>query len=288
MAQAVREFVALADAWRKPSGSGRLPKHRRERDRSLAACRAACERTERIARVFRPRGASSRKVKMFDWITGLIERGGYLGVALLMFLENIFPPIPSELIMPLAGYQAAQGSLSLAGVIVAGTIGSLTSTLVWYAVGRLFGAGRLRNWCARHGRWIGLAPDEVDDICAWFNRRNGAVAVLVGRLVPGVRTLISVPAGIAAMPLGRFVAFSAIGTAAWTALLAMAGYLLGSRFVDIDGWLQPISNVIVVVAVIIYLYRVVTFNSAAARRAALTPAGQAEVSRTERSSDPRS
>jgi membrane protein DedA with SNARE-associated domain len=192
-----------------------------------------------------------------EWIVDFMQGAGYVGIALLMFLENVFPPIPSELIMPLAGYAAADGRLTLAGVIVAGTLGSLASTFIWYEVGRRVGAQRLRSWCGRSGRWLGLSPDEVDTAVAWFRRRSGAAAVLLGRLVPGVRTLISVPAGIAHMPLGVFVLCSALGTAAWTAALAVAGYVLTSEFEAVERWLDPVSTAIVVVAVVVYLWRVV-------------------------------
>jgi membrane protein YqaA with SNARE-associated domain len=131
---------------------------------------------------------------MFDWITGLVERTGYVGIALLMLAENVFPPIPSELIMPLAGFAAAQGELGMAGVVAAGTAGALAGALLWYGLGRWVGLERLKRWAAEHGRWLTVSPDDLDRAAAWFGRHGGA-AVLVGRLVPAVRTLISVPAG---------------------------------------------------------------------------------------------
>ena len=196
---------------------------------------------------------------MFDWITGLMDASGYVGIAALMFLENLFPPIPSELIMPLAGYMAAQGRIGFVGAVAAGTLGSLASTLIWYYLGRTLGEVRLARIAAKHGRWIALTPDDVTGVSAWFRRRHGATAVLLGRLVPGVRTLISIPAGIALMPLHRFIAYSAVGTLGWTVLLTAGGYLLGSRFVDVSGWVNPVSNVVILVAVAAYIWRVVTF-----------------------------
>lgn len=156
---------------------------------------------------------------MFDWITGLMERSGYLGVLPLMLAENVFPPIPSELIMPLAGFAAAGGKLTILFVVLAGTAGSLLGALAWYYVGRCLGADRLKRFTARHGRWLTLSPHEIDRAHAWFDR-HGAKAVSLGRLIPAVRTLISVPAGVTRMPLARFLGRTVLGTALWTLLLA--------------------------------------------------------------------
>ncbi len=197
---------------------------------------------------------------MFDWITGFVERSGYFGIALLMFLENVFPPIPSELIMPLAGFTAARGDLSLVGVILAGSVGSLAGALLWYGIGRWLGLDRLKRFAARHGRWLTLSPGDLDRAQGFFSRHGGK-AVLLGRLVPGVRTLISVPAGIVAMPLPAFLLWTGIGTVAWTALLAGAGYLLESQYARVEGWVSPVSNVIMGAIVLFYLYRVVTFRA---------------------------
>jgi membrane protein DedA with SNARE-associated domain len=198
---------------------------------------------------------------MFDWITGFVVRSGYVGVLLLMLAENVVPPIPSELIMPLAGFTAARGQLSLLLVVVAGTAGSLLGAVLWYYVGRRLGSERLKQLAARHGRWLTFSPDDVDRADDWFGR-HGARAVFFGRLIPTVRTLISVPAGIAGMPLPRFLAWSVLGTSLWTALLAGAGYLLQSQYNRVADYLNPVSTVIVVLIIGWYLYRVVTFRPA--------------------------
>jgi membrane protein DedA with SNARE-associated domain len=191
---------------------------------------------------------------MIEWIAGLVEETGYLGILLLMFAENVFPPIPSELVMPLAGFAAAQGTLSLAGVILAGSAGALLGALFWYGIGRWVGCERLRRFAGRHGAWLTIAPGDVDRAQSWF-RRHGWAAVFVGRIIPGIRTLISVPAGIAEMPLGIFLAFSALGTAAWTTLLAVAGYLLEERYEAVAHWLNPAANVVIGGLVLAYLLR---------------------------------
>lgn len=196
---------------------------------------------------------------MHEWIEGLLEELGYFGVALLMLLENVFPPIPSELVMPLAGYAANHGDRNLLLVIVAGTIGSLAGATFWYYVGRWVGERRLRAWTAKHGRWITLAPEDLDRVDRWFDR-HCAKAVLVGRLIPGIRTLISVPAGMFGMSLGRFLLYSGIGTLAWTAALATAGYALGEQHDVVGRWIGPVSNIVFGGLVAVYLYRVVTWT----------------------------
>ncbi|MDF1586781.1 DedA family protein [Marinimicrococcus flavescens] len=200
---------------------------------------------------------------MFDWITGFVEQSGYLGIAFLMLAENVFPPVPSELIMPLAGYTAASGKLNMAGVVAAGTAGSLAGALFWYYVGLKIGMDRLRRWAGRHGRWLTLHPDELDRAKAMFERHSGT-AVFVGRLVPALRTLISVPAGVACMGLARFLLFSTLGTAIWTALLAGAGYLLEDQYQKVAEWMNPATNTILALMLAYYVYRVVTFRGRSA------------------------
>jgi membrane protein DedA with SNARE-associated domain len=193
---------------------------------------------------------------VFKWITDLVSHFGYGGVGLLMFLENVFPPIPSELIMPLAGFVARRGELSLAATIVAGTAGSLAGASVWYLLGRRLGERRLRAWIDRHGQWLGLSGDDIDRSARWF-RRHGPLAVTLGRLVPGVRTLISVPAGIAGMRVLPFLFFTIVGTALWTAALTFAGYLLGARYRRVTSAMDVATWVVLGAMVVAYLIRLV-------------------------------
>src|SRR5919107_5023667 len=115
---------------------------------------------------------------MFDWIVSWVESGGYVAIALLMLLENVFPPIPSELIMPLAGFSAAKGTLSFTGVVLAGTIGSLAGAYFWFLIGRWIGPKRLKRFAARHGRWLTMDPDELDQARAFFSRYQGLALFL--------------------------------------------------------------------------------------------------------------
>ena len=180
---------------------------------------------------------------MFDWITGVIGRLGYAGVAGLTFLENVFPPIPSELVIPLAGYVAAEGDMRLMLVIATASAGSLAGASVWYWIGRRVGERRLRAWVDRHGKWLTLSGKDVDRAQLWFSR-HGNAAVFFGRLVPGVRTLVSLPAGFARMPALPFVVYSALGTTIWTAALAYAGVALQSNFTIVGDYINMTTNVV--------------------------------------------
>ena len=195
---------------------------------------------------------------MASFIEGMVESTGVFGIALLMLLENVFPPIPSELIMPLAGYTAAQGHANIVLVIVAGTIGSLAGAFLWYWIGYAIGEDRLKRFADRYGRWLTLSRSDIDKADDWFDR-HGHKAVLIGRLVPTVRTLISIPAGLSEMSRSTVLIYSGIGTAAWTTLLAILGYALGSQYEQVSAWIDPISIGVLVLIVALYVYRIVTF-----------------------------
>ncbi len=194
---------------------------------------------------------------MGSWIIQTVESMGAWGVGFLMLLENVVPPIPSELIMPLAGYLSDKGSMSLWPAILAGSIGSLAGATFWYYLARHFSRGQFRHFVARHGVWLGMDEGSVDHAQEWFHR-HGTKAVFLGRMVPGLRTLISVPAGLSGMSLLPFLAWSAVGTAIWTILLAYAGKLLGSQFEKVDKWVGPVSTVILGGMLLWYVYRVLS------------------------------
>ncbi len=196
---------------------------------------------------------------MFDWISEVIDKMGYAGIALLMFAENVFPPIPSELIMPLAGFNAARGAMNFWGVLAAGIVGSLAGAVLWYWIGRKLKARRIRHLAARHGRWLTVSPDEFDRAQGWFDR-HGGMAVFVGRLIPTIRTFISVPAGLLPMPLGIFLAYTTAGTTIWTTFLTAAGYFLESQYERVQAWLNPVSTAVVVGIVALYAWRVATYR----------------------------
>jgi membrane protein DedA with SNARE-associated domain len=194
-----------------------------------------------------------------DWLRDLIEQGGYLGIAFLMFLETVFPPVPSEVIMSLAGFQASRGALTLPGVIASGVAGAMLGNTFWYLLARAYGYDRFKAFTERNGRLLTIHPEEVDRAAHWF-QRYGSMAVGIGRIIPTARSLISVPAGILRMRLARFFVYSLIGTTIWTALLAAAGYALGNAFADAEKWLDPISLGVIVLLVAVYGWRFVTYD----------------------------
>ena len=197
---------------------------------------------------------------MSDWVVRLIEQSGYLGVGFLMFLETIFPPIPSEVIMPVAGIAAARGQMALPWVIVAGTSGAMLGNIVWYLAARALGVVRLKPIIERYGRWLTMDWHEVERAERWF-RNHGSFFVFVGRMLPTVRSLVSVPAGLLRMRFRNFLIASTIGTAGWTAMLAYSGFKLREHFADIDQWLGPLSNAILIVMAVGYLWRLWTYKA---------------------------
>ena len=196
---------------------------------------------------------------MFDWIAGFLDSGGAVAIAALMLLENVFPPIPSELIMPLAGFNAARGGTPLWLAILAGGLGSLAGAWLWYLVGRAFGAHRLRRLIASHGRWLTLTLSEFEAAEGWFNRYGRAI-VFFGRFVPTVRTLISIPAGIERMPQGQFLLYTALGSFIWSGGLAVAGYLLEDQYENVEHWIDPLSTAVVIGIIALYLWRVIRWK----------------------------
>ena len=192
---------------------------------------------------------------MFNWILSVIEGFGLPGLFGLMVLENVFPPIPSELVIPLAGFLTAQGAMALVPAFLAATAGATAGALFWYYAGRLVGRDRLRAFAARRGRWIGFTPEDLDTAEHWFDRHGGKV-VLFGRMIPGIRTFVSIPAGLAGMPLPRFLGLTVAGSAAWTAVLLGAGYLLDAHYERVTAFVDPVSKGVITLIVLAYLWQV--------------------------------
>ena len=178
---------------------------------------------------------------------------GYGAIALVMLLENVIPPIPSEVVMPLAGFLIHQGRLQLVPVVLAGLVGTVLGAWFWYGVGRLINEQRLEQWLARHGRWLGLRAEDLARSRRWFNR-HGVAVVFWGRIIPGVRTFVSLPAGIELMPQPLFLVWTTAGSLLWLVFLTLAGQLLGSGYMQVEAMIKPFSRILVVaVAAIVVL-----------------------------------
>lgn len=178
------------------------------------------------------------------WAAGVVESLGYFGVALLVAIENLFPPIPSEVVLGIAGYSASRGDAWVIGMIIAATIGSVVGAWVLYGFAAAVGPPRLRAIVIRYGRWIGFSEADLDRAEAGFDRRSRS-AVLLCRCVPLIRSLISIPAGFRRMPLGTFTVLTLIGSLIWNTVLVSAGYLLAEQWDRVLDYTGPFQNLVV-------------------------------------------
>lgn len=184
---------------------------------------------------------------------------GYLGVFLLMVLENIIPPVPSEVIMSLAGIAAAQGKMDFTLLVLTGTVGCIAGNLFWYEIGLHYGYERLRPAIDRWGRWLTMDWEDVEKLRRFFDRWGG-ITVLMFRFLPLGRTLISIPAGLLHMPRWRFILYTTIGSAIWNTMLVGAGYWMGTNFGVIEQWITPVVIAVFALAFAAYLWRVITWK----------------------------
>lgn len=186
------------------------------------------------------------------WVLIIMEKFGYLGIIFAMFAENVFPPIPSELIMPAAGFAVAKGDLNLILVILAGTLGSVIGALPLYYLGRLLNEDRLMVFTEKYGKYVFVKPSDIRSSSVWFDK-HGSKAVFFGRMVPGIRSFISIPAGMSKMPILPFLVFTALGSSIWTSLLTIAGYYFGENYEVIETMLAPYSKGFLLLAVVIII-----------------------------------
>ncbi|MGP9689829.1 DedA family protein [Psychrobacter sp. AOP22-C1-C5] len=189
---------------------------------------------------------------MSEWVLAIMADFGYIGVIFAMFAENVFPPIPSELIMPAAGFAAARGDLNIWLVILAGTLGSVLGALPLYYLGTLFNKERLVIFTEKYGKYVFIKSEDVLSSNAWFDK-HGKKAVFFGRMVPGIRSLISIPAGMNKMPLVSFLVLTALGSGIWTTMLTLSGFYLGKNYEVIETMLAPYSKVFLLLAGVIIL-----------------------------------
>jgi membrane protein DedA with SNARE-associated domain len=197
------------------------------------------------------------------WVQDVIERLGAVGVALLVVLENVFPPIPSEIVLPFAGFVAQRGDGSVVVMIVAATIGAVVGALILYGVAAIIGPERLSAFIARFGRWFGVKPADLVRAEQWFDR-HAVAAVLLGRCVPLIRSVVSVPAGFRRMNIVPFVLYTALGSAIWNTALIGAGAILGDQWERVEPYVATLQYVVIAAIVVL----VVRFAATKLRRRA--------------------
>ena len=196
---------------------------------------------------------------MGEWIIEIIGRGGYWGIAILMAVENIFPPIPSELIMGVGGLNVASGAMAFWPLLIAGTLGSTLGNYVWFLAGDRLGFERLRPFVRRWGRWLTLEWRDIERATAFF-QSHGQWIVFALRFSPLLRTVISLPAGLAHMKHWKFLAFTFAGAAVWNALLIKGGHWLADYGDVVDKWAGPVVLGLLLLAVAGYVWRVLTWK----------------------------
>lgn len=190
-----------------------------------------------------------------DLIQQIIMMLSYPGVALVMFAENVFPPIPSELVMPFAGFLAAKGEMNFVLVIAAGTVGSILGALVLYGIGLWMDENRLRGLLQRYGKWIGISVQDLDRAMNLFHK-YGPLFIFFGRLVPIVRIIISIPAGMSHMPIAPFLLYTTIGSLIWNTALTTGGLILGENWENVMDFMKQYEHLVlavVIIGVVVYV-----------------------------------
>lgn len=184
--------------------------------------------------------------RIVEWATSVVEALGPIGVAALVTLENLFPPIPSEIVLPLAGFVAATGESNVVVMIAAATVGSMIGAYLLYGIAAAIGPVRLRTLVTRYGKWFSLTVEDLDRSEGWFDRYANR-AILICRCIPLMRSLISVPAGLRRSPLVPFSIYTLIGSLVWNTALVMAGYLLGDNWKSAERPLELMQNAVLAV-----------------------------------------
>jgi membrane protein DedA with SNARE-associated domain len=194
------------------------------------------------------------------WVENIIGTMGYPGLYLVMFLENVFPPIPSEVVLPLAGSLSLTGKFSIPLITIVGMLGSLSGAFLFYVLGKWLGEPRVRQLMAKFGKYALLSTDDLDRSLEWFDKYDDWV-IFFSRMVPIVRSLISIPAGIASMNFVKFSFYTVLGTALWSFLLSFGGRLLGEQWPLIADFINTYQNVVLVLValgvIIFIVYRLI-------------------------------
>ena len=180
------------------------------------------------------------------WVQDVIEQLGYLGVALLVVLENVFPPIPSEIVLPFAGFVAQQGSDSVVLMILVATVGSVIGALIMYWIAAIIGDDRLHAFTRRFGKWVQIREADLTRAEEWFDR-HAMSAVLVGRCVPLIRSVVSIPAGFRRMKLIPYIAYTFLGSLVWNIALVGAGAVLGENWERVEPVVATFQWIVIVI-----------------------------------------
>lgn len=198
---------------------------------------------------------------MENWITDFMEQFGYLGILFLIALENVFPPIPSEVILTFGGFMTTKTELTALGVIVIATLGSVIGAIILYYIGRILDVERLEKIIDRWGKYLRVKKEDIRRADAWFDK-HGNLAVFLCRMVPLIRSLISIPAGMSGMKLVPFLFYTTIGTIIWNTILVLLGTMVGDRWEDIVSFMDVYSNIAyaiiaicIIVVIVLYIRR---------------------------------
>lgn len=195
---------------------------------------------------------------MENWITNMMEQFGYWGILLLIAVENVFPPIPSEVILTFGGFMTTYTNLTVLGVIVVATVGSILGAVILYGVGYLVNVDRLERWIGKYGKYLRLKKEDIRRADAWFDR-YGYWTVLFCRMIPLIRSLISIPAGMSKMKFGVFLLFTTIGTAIWNTILVSVGAAVGGNWESIVEFMDVYSNIVYALIAVIGVAAVIWF-----------------------------
>ncbi|WP_087972642.1 DedA family protein [Oceanobacillus rekensis] len=195
---------------------------------------------------------------MQNWVTDIMEQFGYLGVFLMMALENVFPPIPSEIVLPFGGFLTTYTELTVIGVLIAATLGSVIGAMILYCIGLLLDVERLEKIVDRWGHILRIKKEDIHKADVWFDK-YGYWTVLFCRMIPLIRSLISIPAGMSNMKFSLFLLFTTIGTLAWNIILITLGVVLGENWQDILGFMDVYSSIIYLLIILGFLVCIIWF-----------------------------
>lgn len=195
---------------------------------------------------------------MENWIINVMEQYGYIGIFFLITIENIFPPIPSEIILTFGGFMTTHSDLEITGVIVASTLGSLVGAIVLYSIGRLVDIYKIESMIGKWGYLLRLKKGDIYKANDWF-MKHGVAAVFFCRFVPLIRSLISLPAGMARMPLGLFLFLTTLGTMTWNVVLVKIGAAVGDSWEQIVYYLDVYSDIVSGILVVLFILMIVRF-----------------------------